>query len=219
MTHAFKIALVPVTPFEQNCSIVICAKTNRAAVIDPGGDIERIEAAIRQTGAEVEKILITHGHFDHIGAVTPLAAKLGRPVEGPHIGDKLLLDTVGETSARYGFGHVDPVAPDRWLSEGDVVTVGDLTFDVRHCPGHSPGSVIFVWRPKEGQEGPKFAIVGDVLFRGSVGRTDLPGGSHEQLIESIRTKLLTLPDDTAFVCGHGPTGTIGIERRTNPFLV
>jgi glyoxylase-like metal-dependent hydrolase (beta-lactamase superfamily II) len=216
--QAFKIAIVPVTPFEQNCAILVCAKTNKAAVIDPGGDMERIEDAIKQTGADVEKIIITHGHIDHIGAVTPLSRKLNLPVEGPHHGDKILLESVNEVARRYGLPDVEPVTTGRWLNEGDKVTVGELEFDVFHCPGHSPGSVVFVWCPKEGQEGPKFAIVGDVLFQGSVGRTDLPGGSHQQLIDSIKTKLMTLPDETAFICGHGPTSTIGRERRTNPFI-
>ena len=215
----FKLVVVPVTPFQQNCSIIVCSKTNRAAVVDPGGDLPRIEAALAETGATLERILITHGHIDHIGATTALARKTGAPVEGPHTGDRDLLENLPQIAAGYGFPAAEAVHPDRWLAEGDVVTVGDLTFDVLHCPGHSPGSVVFVWR-REGADkaGQGFAFVGDVLFRGSVGRTDLPGGSHETLIRMIETKLLPLGDDIAFLSGHGPMGTFGQERQTNPFL-
>jgi hydroxyacylglutathione hydrolase len=215
----FKISIVPVTPFEQNCSIIVCTKTNRAAVIDPGGDLPRIEEALAKSGAQIEKILITHGHLDHIGAVTELARKARVPVEGPHLGDKALLDNLPTIAAGYGLPKAEAVTPDRWLDDGDVVSVGDLKFDVLHCPGHSPGSVVFAWR-REGEQTKTqgLAFVGDVLFRGSVGRTDLPGGSHETLIRMIETKLFPLGDDTAFISGHGPMGTIGVERETNPFL-
>jgi hydroxyacylglutathione hydrolase len=217
--HPFKLAVVPVTPFEQNCSIIVCSKTNRAAIIDPGGDLPRIEAALAETGATLEKILITHGHIDHIGAVAELAKKTGAPIEGPHVGDLSLLENLPQIAAGYGFPASDAPKPTRWLDDGDIVTVGDLKFDVLHCPGHSPGSVVFAWR-REGEHAAAqgLAIVGDVLFRGSVGRTDLPGGSHETLIRMIETKLLPLGDDTAFLSGHGPMGTIGVERETNPFL-
>ncbi|MDE2363508.1 MAG: MBL fold metallo-hydrolase [Hyphomicrobiales bacterium] len=217
--HPFKIAIVPVTPFQQNCSIIVCAKTNKAAIVDPGGDLPRIEAALAETGATLEKILITHGHIDHIGATTELARKTGVPIEGPHTGDRALLENLPQIAAGYGFPKMEAVRPDRWLDEGECVTVGALTFDVLHCPGHSQGSVVFVWRKgEEDASAQGFAIVGDVLFRGSVGRTDLPGGSHETLIRMIETKLLPLGDDTAFLPGHGPMGVIGEERQTNPYL-
>ncbi len=215
----FKLAVLPVTPFEQNCAILVCTKTNRAALIDPGGDQARIEAAIAQTGATIEKILLTHGHVDHVGAAEPLRRKLGVPIEGPHRDEAPILDHLVETARAYGLGQMEPVTVTRWLSEGDVVTVGDLSFDVKHCPGHSPGSVVLIWRKKpEDTDPPGFAIVGDVLFRGSIGRTDLPLGDHAQLIRSIETNLMPLPDETIFLCGHGPMSTIGHERQTNPFL-
>lgn len=215
----FKLAVLPVTPFEQNCSILICAETNRAALIDPGGDQPRIEAAIAQSGATIEKILLTHGHVDHVGAAEPLRRKLGVPIEGPHRDETPILDALVDTGRRYGLGQMEPVTVTRWLGEGDVVNVGALTFDVLHCPGHSPGSVVFVWRKRpEDTAPPGFAIVGDVLFQGSIGRTDLPLGDHEQLIRSIETKLMPLSDETVFLCGHGPMSTIGHERQTNPFL-
>lgn len=217
--HPFKLAVIPVTPFEQNCSIIVCSKTNKAAVVDPGGDVDRIEAALAKTGATLEKILITHGHLDHISGVAELARKTGVPIEGPHIGDKDLIDNLPQISAGYGFPRADAFTPGRWLKEGDAVNVGDVAFDVLHCPGHSPGSVVFAWKKREEEKSMQgFAIVGDVLFRGSIGRTDLPGGSYETLIEMIRTKLFPLGDDTAFLSGHGPMGVIGQERESNPFL-
>lgn len=219
MAPPFKLLVVPVTPFEQNCSILIDTKTNRAALIDPGGDQARIEEAIKESGATIEKILLTHGHVDHVGAAEPLRKKLNVPIEGPHRDETPILNALTETGRRYGLGEMEPVTVTRWLAEGDVVTVGDLTFDVYHCPGHSPGSVVFVWRKKpEDIEPAGFAVVGDVLFQGSVGRTDLPLGSHEQLLRSIEKNLLPLPDGTIFICGHGPMSTIGRERATNPFL-
>lgn len=219
MAPPFKLLVVPVTPFEQNCSILIDTKTNRAALIDPGGDQVRIEEAIKESGATIEKILLTHGHVDHVGAAEPLRKKLNVPIEGPHRDETPILNALTETGRRYGLGEMEPVTVTRWLAEGDVVTIGDLTFDVFHCPGHSPGSVVFVWRKKpEDIEPAGFAVVGDVLFQGSVGRTDLPLGSHEQLLHSIEKNLLPLPDDTIFICGHGPMSTIGRERATNPFL-
>ncbi|MGX7707527.1 MBL fold metallo-hydrolase [Methylobacterium sp. Gmos1] len=207
-----RAAIIPVTPFQQNCTLLWCEATKRAAVIDPGGDLDRIRAAIAKAGVSVEKILLTHGHIDHAGGAADLRDALGVPVEGPHVADKPLLDSLPETGAAYGIGGAKVITPDRWLNEGDTVTVGELTFDVLHCPGHSPGSVVLVSRDA------RFAQVGDVLFRGSVGRTDLPGGNHEALIASIKTKLLPLGDDVAFIPGHGPTGTIGQERLSNMFL-
>jgi hydroxyacylglutathione hydrolase len=214
-----KLAIVPVTPFEQNCAILICAKTNRAALIDPGGDQDKIEAAIAETGATIEKILLTHGHVDHVGAAEAMRKQLDVPIEGPHRDETPILGALPMTARQFGLGEVEPVTVTRWLAEGDVVTVGDLTFDVLHCPGHSPGSVVFVWRRgPEDKDGPDFAIVGDVLFQGSIGRTDLPLGDHQQLLDSIENKLMALPDGTVFLCGHGPMSTIGHERQTNPFL-
>ena len=208
---AAKAAIIPVTPFAQNCTLLWCEDSMRAAVIDPGGDLDRIFEAIRKTEVAVEKILLTHGHIDHAGGAAELAESLGVPIEGPHEADRFLLDGLVETGRAYGI-EARPVTPDRWLAEGDQVTVGDLRFAVLHCPGHSPGSVAFV------QAEQRFAIVGDVLFRGSIGRTDLPGGDHETLIRSITEKLLPLGDDVTFICGHGPASTIGAERAGNPFL-
>jgi hydroxyacylglutathione hydrolase len=206
-----RAAIIPVTPFEQNCTLLWNDRTKKGAVIDPGGDLDRIRRAIAETGVSVEKILLTHGHIDHAGGAAELKEDLGVPVEGPHEADRFLLDRLEESGRGYGL-EARPVTPDRWLREGDVVTVGDLALDVLHCPGHSPGSVVFV------APGQRFAIVGDVLFQGSVGRTDLPGGDGRTLIRSIKDKLLPLGDDVAFICGHGPASTIGQERQTNPFL-
>ncbi len=207
-----KAAIVPVTPFEQNCTLLWDDDTKRGVVIDPGGDLARIEGAIAETGITVEKILVTHGHVDHICAVADLKDKLGVPVEGPHQADLFLIQNLPAIAANYGMHGVRSFTPDRWLDEGDTVDVAGMSFDVLHCPGHSPGSVVFV------QKEQNFAIVGDVLFQGSVGRTDLPGGDTDTLIASIRNKLLPLGDEVAFICGHGPMSTIGHERQNNPFL-
>ncbi|RDI62514.1 MBL fold metallo-hydrolase [Microvirga subterranea] len=207
-----RAAIIPVTPFQQNCTLLWNDRTKKGAVIDPGGDLDRIRQAIAETGVTIEKILLTHGHIDHAGGAAELKEELGVPVEGPHEADRFLLDHLPETGRGYGLKGVRAVTPDRFLQEGDTVTVGDLTLDVLHCPGHSPGSVVFVAGPQ------RFAIVGDVLFQGSVGRTDLPGGDGKALLRSINEKLLPLGDDVAFICGHGPTSTIGQERQTNPFL-
>jgi len=207
-----RAGIIPVTPFQQNCTLIWDDATKVGAVVDPGGDLDRIEAAIREQGVRVEKILLTHGHVDHAAGADELRERLGVPIEGPHLADKFLLDSLPETAANYGLGEARPVTPDRWLDDGDAVTVGDLGFDILHCPGHSPGSVVFVSRDA------RFALVGDVVFKGSVGRTDLPGGNHEQLIRAIKDKVLPLGDDISFIPGHGPTGTLGEERVSNPFL-
>ncbi len=207
-----RAGIIPVTPFQQNCTLIWDDATKVGAVVDPGGDLDRIEAAIAQQGVTVEKILLTHGHIDHAGGAAELKERLGVPVEGPHRADQFLLDSLPETGANYGLDGARVITPDRWLDEGDEVSVGGLSFDILHAPGHSPGSVVFVSRDA------RFALVGDVVFKGSVGRTDLPGGNHEQLIDAIKRKVLPLGDDVAFIPGHGPTGTLGEERVSNPFL-
>jgi hydroxyacylglutathione hydrolase len=209
-----KAAIVPVTPFQQNCTLIWDEATQVGAVVDPGGDLDRIQAGIARAGMTVEKILITHGHVDHAAGAAELKEKLGGvPIEGPHLDDKFLLDSLAESAQQFGMPDARAVTPDRWLQEGDQVTVAAATFSILHCPGHSPGSIVYVNR------GQRFALVGDVLFRGSIGRTDgLPRADLGTLLDSIATKLLPLGDEYAFICGHGPTSTIGDERRSNPFL-
>ena len=207
-----KAVIVPVTPFQQNCTLLWCEATKRAVVIDPGGDLPEVERAITRAGVSVDKIWLTHGHVDHVAGATDLKTNLKVSIEGPHQDDLFLLQHVAETGRSYGMWNASNVTPDRWLEEGDQVQIGELTFNVLHCPGHSPGSIVY-FNPVQ-----RLAIVGDVLFAGSIGRTDLPGGNYQQLIESIKDKLLPLGDDVAIISGHGPTSTIGHERATNPFL-
>jgi glyoxylase-like metal-dependent hydrolase (beta-lactamase superfamily II) len=206
-----KVAIVPVTPFQQNCTILMCTATNGAAVVDPGGDVALIRRAVEQIGAKVEKIFLTHGHADHAGGAAELRDIFGAPVEGPHVGDQFLLDGLEAASTLFGFACRN-VTPDRWLDAGDKVTFGDAALDLRHAPGHTPGSVIFLNQPMQ------FCLVGDVLFQGSIGRTDLAGGDHATLLHSIESQLMTLDDQTTFISGHGPLSTIGAERAHNPFL-
>jgi glyoxylase-like metal-dependent hydrolase (beta-lactamase superfamily II) len=209
---AMKHIIVPVTPFQQNCTILWCEQTKRAAVVDPGGDVDLILSALERTGAEVERILLTHGHLDHAGAAGELAHRFGVPIEGPHRADSYWLEGLAQQAAMFGFPALRPVVPDRWLEEGETVRVGAAEFAVLHCPGHTPGHVVFHHAPD------RLALVGDVLFQGSIGRTDFPGGDYDTLIRSIRDKLLPMSDDTVFIPGHGPISTIGAERRTNPFI-
>jgi hydroxyacylglutathione hydrolase len=206
------IQIIPVTPFQQNCSMVIDTDSNVAAVVDPGGDVPRILEAIKAAGVKVEKILITHGHIDHAGGASELAEILGVKVEGPHIADKMFLENLPVRGKDFGMMDLRVLNPDRWLVDGDVVTVGGLSFSVIEAPGHSPGSVVMFNAEH------KFALMGDVLFQNSVGRTDLPGGSHETLIKSIKEKILPLGDDVVFLPGHGAASRIGDERLTNPYI-
>lgn len=207
-----KVTVVPVTPFAQNCSIVACTATNRAAIVDPGGDVARIRAAIDQLGVTPERILLTHGHIDHAGAAAELAEALALPIEGPDEADAFLLAGLAGQGKRFGITDARNVTPSRWLTEGETISVGELTFDVLHVPGHTPGHLVFVNVPA------RFALVGDTLFQGSVGRTDFPYGSHDDLIGGIKEKLLPLGDDVTILPGHGSASTIGAERRGNGFL-
>jgi glyoxylase-like metal-dependent hydrolase (beta-lactamase superfamily II) len=207
-----KGAVIPVTGFQQNCAVLWDDATKQGVVVDPGGDVDRILAAIRQAGVTVERIWLTHGHLDHAGGAEELRACLNSvPIEGPDRRDEFLLQGLEQQARQFGMV-MRNVAPDRWLTEGDSVSVGSHRFDVLHCPGHTPGHVVYV------NHAAQFALVGDVLFQGSVGRTDFPYGDHAALIEAITTKLLPLGDDFAFLCGHGPGSTIGAERVGNPFL-
>ena len=207
-----KIEVIPVTPFEQNCSLLRCATSGRAALIDPGGDPDHIYAVIDRTGVGVEKILVTHGHFDHIGAVSSIAETLDVPIEGPHSDDRFLIDALPEWCAQFGFPPGQAFTPERWLNGGDEVTFGDQRLEVRHCPGHTPGHVIF-FHPVE-----RIAVVGDVIFNGSIGRTDFPRGDHATLLRSIREQIFTLGDDVLLLPGHGPATRVGEERAHNPFV-
>jgi glyoxylase-like metal-dependent hydrolase (beta-lactamase superfamily II) len=215
---ALKAAIIPVTPFQQNCALLWDDETKRGVVVDPGGEVDRILAAIGQMGVEVERILLTHGHMDHAGGAAALREALAQgsdappPIIGPGPRDRFLLEGLAAQGARYGLDDARDVTPDQWLAEGDTVRIGEESFDVLHCPGHTPGHVVFV------STALRVALVGDVLFQGSVGRTDFPYGDHDALIGAIRTKLLPLGDDIAFLCGHGPGSSFGQERLRNPFL-
>jgi len=207
-----RATVVPVTAFAQNCSVVWCDRTGSGAVIDPGGDLEQVLETVREQGVRLEKILLTHAHIDHAGGTAELARSLGLPIEGPHPGDQFWIDGLPEQARMFGLPACERFVPDRWLDEGDRVQVGEVEFEVRHCPGHTPGHVIF-FSPVD-----RVAFVGDVLFAGSIGRTDFPGGDYDTLIRAIREKLFPLGDDVRFVPGHGPMSTFGEERRSNPFV-
>jgi glyoxylase-like metal-dependent hydrolase (beta-lactamase superfamily II) len=206
-----RAAIIPVTPLQQNCTLLWCTATMRGAFCDPGGDLPRLKAAAEQTGVAIEKILLTHGHIDHCGSAAVFAEELGVPIEGPHEEDRFWIEQLGVEGPKYGING-QPFEPSRWLNDGDQVTVGELTLDVRHCPGHTPGHVVF-HHPES-----KLAMVGDVLFKGSVGRWDFRRGDQQQLIRSITERLWPMGGDTAFIPGHGPMSTFGYERQTNPYV-
>ncbi|HCS27907.1 MAG TPA: MBL fold metallo-hydrolase [Spongiibacteraceae bacterium] len=207
-----KCAIVPVTAYQQNCSVLVCEATGRAAVVDPGGDVDRIKAAIEQLGGTLDRIFLTHGHMDHCAAADDMRQEFGVPIIGPQKEDSFWIDKLPDWCQMSGFPHAEAFVPDQWLEDGDTVTLGEQTFQVRHCPGHTPGHVIFF------HEGMRLAMVGDVLFQGSIGRTDFPMGDYDTLIASIQQKLWPLGDDITFIPGHGPTSTFGQERKTNPFV-
>ncbi len=207
-----KETIIPVTGFAQNCTLIWCEETVQGAVIDPGGDIEKILAAVEQHEVMVAKILITHGHIDHAGGAVALAEHLGCPIEGPHKEDAFLVTDLVQQGAQFGLVDVQDFEPTRWLDQGDTVSFGNITLDVIHCPGHTPGHLVFFHKDEN------VAIVGDVLFQGSIGRTDFPGGDHPTLIRSIKERLWPLGNDVTFIPGHGPHSTFGIERQTNPFV-
>ncbi len=212
MTHALQATVIPVTPFQQNCSLLWCSETMKAATVDPGGDLDRIDAEIAARGVTLEKILITHGHVDHAGCAGAFAARHEVPIEGPQKEDAFWIAQARDTGAQYGMPDADSFIPDRWLEDGDTVTVGNLTLQVIHCPGHTPGHVVF-YEPTA-----NVAFVGDVLFQGSIGRTDFPRGNHDDLLDAITGKLWPLGDEVTFVPGHGPLSTFGQERASNPFV-
>lgn len=211
-TALLQCEIHPVTPFQQNCSLIWDPSTMLGALVDAGGEPERLLAAARRRGVTLEKLLVTHGHLDHAGAVADLADQLGLPIEGPHPDDAFWIEMLPTAGQQFGFPPLRSFVPDRWLKQGDTVTLGSLVLDVVHCPGHTPGHVVFVHGPS------RAAIVGDVIFQGSIGRTDFPRGNHGDLIRSIRERLFPLGDDITFIPGHGPLSTFGVERQSNPFV-
>ncbi|SFM90466.1 Glyoxylase, beta-lactamase superfamily II [Izhakiella capsodis] len=204
--------IIPVTAFAQNCTLLWCSHSKQAAIIDPGGDAETIHAAVIEQGVEVKQILLTHGHLDHVGAAAELAALYSVPVNGPDIRDNFWLQALPAQSQMFGLAHCEALTPERWLSEGDTIMVGEIKLEVLHCPGHTPGHIVFFNRQQ------RLLISGDVIFRGGVGRTDFPQGNHADLINAIITQLLPLGDEVVFLPGHGPGSTLGRERTSNPFL-
>lgn len=209
---SLRLRILPVTPFEQNCSLIWCSATGRAALVDPGGDVEYLLDAVRQAGVRLDKLLLTHAHLDHVGGARQLARELDLPIHGPEEGDAFWLDALPDQARMFGFPPAEAFRPDHWLHDGDTVELGDLRLQVIHCPGHTPGHVVF-FEPDS-----RHAFVGDVLFQGSIGRTDFPRGDHQALLHAIRHKLFPLGDDIAFVPGHGPMSTFGRERLHNPFV-
>ena len=208
---SLRAAILPVTPLQQNCSLIWCTKTMRGAFVDPGGDLPKLRDAVARAGVTIEKIIVTHGHIDHCGSAGIFAEELGVPIEGPHEDDRFWIARLEDDGRNYGVTG-KPFEPDRWLVDGDTVTFGDLTLDVRHCPGHTPGHIV-LHHPES-----RLAIVGDVIFAGSIGRTDFPRGNHQQLLDAIVQRLWPMGDDTSFIPGHGPMSTFGQERQTNPFV-
>lgn len=202
----------PVTDFQQNCSLIWCETTREAALVDPGGEADRLLDAVARAGVKLTKLLLTHGHLDHVGAAGELAERLGLPIEGPQREDAFWIEALPEQCEMFGFPPVTAFTPSRWLEQGDRVVLGREELEVLHCPGHTPGHVVFFHR------GERLALVGDVLFRGSIGRTDFPRGNHAELIAAIRERLFPLGDDVTFIPGHGPLSTFGDERRCNPFV-
>ncbi|MBK5144778.1 MBL fold metallo-hydrolase [Budviciaceae bacterium BWR-B9] len=207
-----KYKIIPVTPFQQNCTLLWCEETKLAVIVDPGGEPAILSKTIEELGLKLVKVLLTHGHLDHVGAASKMARRYTVPIVGPHKDDVFLLETLLEQSARFGLEHCTPFVPDRWLDEGDTVKFGNVELQVRHTPGHTPGHVIFF------SESTRLASVGDVLFAGGIGRTDFPRGDYQALISSIRNKLWPLGNDVQFIPGHGPMSTFGEERMTNPFV-
>lgn len=207
-----KVEIMPVTPFQQNCSVIICEETNKAAIVDPGGEVDRIKAHLEKLGVIPEKILITHAHIDHAGGTHDLSEALDLPIEGPHTEDQFWIDKLSDQSRMFQFPEAKEFVPTRWLKHNDEVTVGNVKLEVRFCPGHTPGHVVFINHQH------KLCWVGDVLFKGSIGRTDFPRGDHATLINSIKENLLSLEDDYRFISGHGPVSSIGEERNTNPYI-
>ncbi len=204
--------ILPVTPYQQNCTLLWCGQTNKAVIVDPGGEMEQLLHLIEKTGVNLEKILLTHGHLDHVGAAGLMAKHLGVPILGPHRDDEFLLQALPSQSVTFGFPPIPAFSPAQWLAKGDVIDVGEIRLEVLHCPGHTPGHLVY-YAPQD-----RLAQVGDVLFQGSIGRTDFPRGNYQDLIASIRNILFPLGDDLRFIPGHGPMSTIGAERRSNPFV-